>query len=93
MGLMTKNILQLIKRMTTSSLFWTDDFIPRKSTKIHQLEEVTMVTTKLDALTKKLERMDMKAIDVAIRCKICEREHINIDCSTINAFPNEKNQE
>lgn len=75
--------------MVTSSLLWNDDTTPRKSIGIHEVNRITMVNAKLDVLRKKLERLDMKVIDISIRCKICGGGHASMDCSTLNAFPNE----
>lgn len=52
-----------------------------------------MVNAKLDALNKKLERMDMKVVKIALHCEICRERHANIDCSMLNPFPNEQNME
>lgn len=52
--------------MTINNFFWANDITPRKSTIIHEVDRITMVNTKLDTLTEKLERMDIKIVDVTI---------------------------
>lgn len=51
---------------------------------------MTMVNAKLDTLTKKMERLDMKAVGVTRRCEICGGGHVSIDCNTINTYPGEQ---
>lgn len=70
-----------------------NDTILRKLTRIHEVDRTTMVNAKLDILIKKLERMDMKAVDIAIRFKICRGGHASIECNILNAFSNEQNKE
>lgn len=88
--LTTENALQLIEWIVTSNLLWNDDIISKKSTKIYEVDLTTMVSDKLDVLMKKLERLDMKAVDVIIQCEICIEGHASINYSVLNAFPNEQ---
>lgn len=59
--------------MVVSSSFWNYDTIPRKSMIIHKVDGITTVNAKLGVLTKKSKKMDMKAIDIPIRCEIIGR--------------------
>lgn len=69
-GLPIENELQLIERMATNSLLWYNDTTPRKSLRIYETDGITMVNVKLNVLTKKLERMDMKTVGIIIQCEI-----------------------
>jgi hypothetical protein len=56
--------------------------------KVHQLEEVDMLTTKIDLLMKKLENpcLDhLKMVDARVTCEECgEIGHMGINCQTVS---------
>jgi hypothetical protein len=73
----------LIKKMA-SSQSWTDLHTQSCTHKIHQLEEVDMLTTKIDILMKKLEDPGLdhlKLVDSRMTCEECrETCHMGINC-------------
>jgi hypothetical protein len=55
--------------------------------KVHQLEEVDMLTAKIDLLMKKLENLrlnHLKMVDAQVTCEECrETCHMGINCPTV----------
>lgn len=45
--------------------------MPKKPFKVYAVDKMTMVNTKLNALTKKLEMMDMKVVNEIVQFEIC----------------------
>jgi hypothetical protein len=62
---------KLIEKMA-SNQSWDDDHTPSRTSKVHQLEEVDMPTTKIDLLMKKLEDPGLdhlKMVDARVTCE------------------------
>jgi hypothetical protein len=55
---------KLIEKMA-SNQSWDDEHTPSRTHKIHQLEEVDMLTAKIDLLIKKLENMCLDHLKMA----------------------------
>jgi hypothetical protein len=55
---------KLIEKMA-SNQSWDDEHTPSRTHKIHQLEEVDMLTAKIDLLIKKLENMCLDHLKIA----------------------------
>jgi hypothetical protein len=77
---------KLIEKMV-SNQSWDDERIPSRTRKVHQLEEVNMLTAKIDLFMKKLENpvLDhLKMVDARVTCEECgETCHMGINCPTI----------
>jgi hypothetical protein len=77
---------KLIEKMA-SSQSWNDERTPSHTRKVHQLEEVDMLTTKIDLLMKKLEDPGLnhlKMVDAQVTCEECgETSHMCINCPTV----------
>jgi hypothetical protein len=61
----------LIKRMA-SNQSWDDESTLSHTWKVHQLEEVDMLTAKIDLLMKKLENLGLdhlKMVDARVTCE------------------------
>lgn len=93
MRLTIENAFQLIKQIATSNSCWIIDTIPKKPSKVNEVDKMTMVNTKLNALTKKLEMMDMKVVNDIMQFEICRKGHASKNCNTINAYPGEQSLE
>jgi hypothetical protein len=56
--------------------------------KVHQLEEVDMLTAKIDLLMKKLKNPGLdhlKMVDARVRCEECgEMDHMGINCPMVS---------
>jgi hypothetical protein len=56
--------------------------------KVHQVEEVDMLTTKIDLLMKKLENLGLnhlKMVDAHVTCEECEETgHMGINCTMVS---------
>jgi hypothetical protein len=76
---------KLIEKMA-SHQSWNDEHTQTCTRKIHQLEEVDMLTAKID-LMKKLEILGLdhlKMVDARITCEECgETGHMGINCPTV----------
>jgi hypothetical protein len=71
----------------TSNQSYDDERSPSCTHKVHQLEEVDMLTTKIDLLMKKLENIGLdhlKMVDVRVTCEECgETSHMGVNCPTV----------
>jgi hypothetical protein len=64
---------KLIEKMA-SNQGWDDERSPSHICKVHHLEEVDMLTTKVDLLMKKLEDLGLnhlRMVDVRVTCEEC----------------------
>jgi hypothetical protein len=70
-----------------SNQSWNEERTQTHTRKFHQLEEVDMLTAKIDLLMKKLEKSSidlLKMIDARVTCEECgETGHMGINCPTI----------
>jgi hypothetical protein len=77
---------KLIEKMT-SNQSWDDERTLSHTRKVHQLEEVDMLTTKIDLLMKKLENPgldNLKMVDARVTCEECrETCHMGVNCPTV----------
>jgi hypothetical protein len=84
-ALSIEEVHALIKKMA-SSHSWTDECTQSRTHKVHQLEEVGMLTVKIDILMKKLEDPGLnhlKIINSRMTCEECgEIGHMGINCPT-----------
>jgi hypothetical protein len=65
----------LIEKMA-SSQSWIDEHTQTHTHKVHQLEEVDMLTAKIDLLMKELEDLildHLKMVDARMTCEECEK--------------------
>jgi hypothetical protein len=65
---------------------WKDERTQSHTQKVHQLQEVGMLTAKIDILMKKLEDLGLdhlKIVDSCMTCEECgETSHMGINCPT-----------
>jgi hypothetical protein len=77
---------KLIKKMT-SNQSWDEERTQTRTHKVHQLEEVDMLTAKIDLLMKKLANPGLghlKMVDARVTCEECgETCHMGINCLTV----------
>jgi hypothetical protein len=78
---------KLVVKMA-SNQSWDEERTQICSCKVHQLEEVDMLTAKIDLLLKKLENLGrdhLKMVAARVMCVECgETCHIGINCSTVS---------
>jgi hypothetical protein len=71
----------------TSNQCWDDEHTPSYTRKVNQLEEVDVLTAKIDLLMKKLEDPGLnhlKMVDTRVTCEECgETGHLGINCPTV----------
>jgi hypothetical protein len=67
-----------------SNQSWDDEHTPSHTCKVHQLEEVGMLTAKIDLLMKKLENLGLdhlKMFNARVTCEECEEmSHMGVNC-------------
>jgi hypothetical protein len=70
-----------------SNQCWDDECTQTHSRKVHQLEEVDMLTAKIDLLMKKPENPSLdhlKMVDARVTCEECgETCHMGFNCPTV----------
>jgi hypothetical protein len=79
-----------------SSQSWIDERTQTRARKVHQLEEVDMLTAKIDIVMKKLEDLGLdgpKMVDSCMKCEECrETSHMGINflavCQDMNFVGN-----
>jgi hypothetical protein len=71
-----------------SNQSWDEECTQTRTCKVHQLEEVDMLTTKIDLLIKKLDNLGLdylKMADERVTCEECgEIGHMGINCPTVS---------
>jgi hypothetical protein len=71
----------------TSNQSWDEEHTQTHTRKVHQLEDVDMLTTKIDRLMKKLENSGfdhLKMVDARVMCEECgETGHMGINCPMV----------
>jgi hypothetical protein len=78
---------KLVEKMAYNQS-WDEERTQTRTRKVHQLEEVDMLTTKIDLLIKKLENQGpnhLKMGDARVTCEECgETCHMVINCLTVS---------
>jgi hypothetical protein len=78
---------KLVEKMT-SSQSWDEVCTQTRTHKVHEIEEVDMLTAKIDLLMKKLENPGLdhlKMVDARVTCEECDEiGHMSINCSTVS---------
>jgi hypothetical protein len=77
---------KLVEKMA-SNQSWNEEHTQTHTRKVHQLEEVDMLTAKIDLLMKNLENPGLdhlKMVDARVTCEECrETCHMGINCLTV----------
>jgi hypothetical protein len=78
---------KLVEKMA-SNQSWDEERTQTCTHTVHQLEEVDILTTKIDLLMKKLENLGLdhlKMVNARVTCEECgETSHMGINCSTVS---------
>jgi hypothetical protein len=78
---------KLVEKMA-SNQSWDEERTQTRTHKVHQFEEVDMLTTKIDLLMKKLENPDLdhlKMVNARVTCEECgEIYHMDIHYPTVS---------
>jgi hypothetical protein len=67
---------KLVDKMA-SNQSWNEERTQTRTRMVHQLEEVDMLTTKIDLLMKKLENLSLdhlKMVDAQVTCEECKEQ-------------------
>jgi hypothetical protein len=77
---------KLVEKMDPNQS-WNEEHTKTRTHKVHQLEEVDMLTAQIDLLMKKLENPGLdhlKMVDAQLMCQECEEiGHMDINCPTV----------
>jgi hypothetical protein len=77
---------KLVEKMT-SNQSWDEERTQTRINKVHQLQEVNMLTAKIDLLMKKFENLGLdhlKMVDAQVTCEECgETGRMGINCLTV----------
>jgi hypothetical protein len=77
---------KLVEKMAPNQS-WNEEHTQTCTRKVHQLEEVGMLTAKIDLLLKKLENLGLdhlKMVDAHVTCEECrEMGHMGFNCPTV----------
>jgi hypothetical protein len=77
----------LVEKMA-SNQSWDEEHTQTHTRKVHQLEEVDMLTAKIDLLMKKLGNLGLdhlKMVDARVMCEECgETSHMGINCPMVS---------
>ncbi|XP_044468620.1 uncharacterized protein LOC123198100 [Mangifera indica] len=93
MGKTSDMALHLIEEMASNSCRWPNDRASqRRHLGVHEVDGITMVNAKLDALTKKLERLDMKVVRTS-SCENCGGDHASFECQMGTHYAHELTNE
>jgi hypothetical protein len=78
---------KLVEKMD-SNQSWDEERTQTRTRKVHQLEDVDMLTVKIDLLKKMLENSGLdhiKMVDARVTCEECgEMGHMGINCPTVH---------
>jgi hypothetical protein len=78
---------KMVEKMA-SNQSWDEEHTQTHTRKVHQLEEVDMLTAKIDLLMKKLENPGLehlKMVDARVTCEECgETGHMGIHCPIVS---------
>jgi hypothetical protein len=77
---------KLVEKMASNQR-WDEERTQTRTRMVHQLEEVDMLTAKIDLLMKKLENPGLdrlKMVDARVTCEACgETGHMGINCPMV----------
>ena len=74
-----KDALELFKEMANMQSLWANErAIPRKGEAI-KIDGLTMMNAKLDALTKRMDKMGLNVIS-SLACELCHGGHPIVEC-------------
>jgi hypothetical protein len=86
-ALIIEEARKLIEKMASHQC-WDEEWIQTRICKVYQLEEVDMLTAKIDLLMKKLENPGLdhlKMVDARVMCEECgETDHMGINYPTVS---------
>ena len=83
MSKMPGDALDLIKEMANTQSLWTNErAISRKGGSI-EVDVLTMVNARLDSLSKRIDKMSVKAVStspLSSFCELCQGRHPTFEC-------------
>ena len=84
-----EEILDLFEEITTAQHLWNNEraMITKKQGVIG-VNEMTMVTAKLDALAHELKKMNVNALSTSSNCGLCQGDHGTNECILMQNMEN-----
>ena len=83
-----EDALDLFEEMANTQSLWSNErTIPKKAGSI-EVDSLTMVNAKLDALTKRIDKMSVNAISssVSSSCELCQGGHPTMECQMMQGM-------
>ena len=78
-----EDALDLFEEMAnTQSLWYNERAIPKKGGSM-EVDNLTMINAKLDALSKRMNQMSVNVVstsDLSSSCELCQGNHLTIEC-------------
>ena len=86
MSKIPEEALELFEEMANIQSLWSNErAIPKKGESI-EVKSLTMTNEKLDALSKRMNQMNVKVVstsELSSSCKLCQGNHPTIECQMI----------
>ena len=83
MSKIPEEALDLFEEMANTQSLWSNErVIPKKGGSI-EVDNLTMINTKLDALSKRMNQMNVSTVstsDLSSSCELCQGNHPTIEC-------------
>ena len=81
--------LDLFEEMANTQSFWSNErAIPKKGRSI-EVNSLTIINTKLDALSKRMNQMNVNIVstsDLSYSCELCQGNHPTIECQMMQGL-------
>ena len=82
-----EDALELFKEMANTQSLWSSERnIPKRGGAI-EVDSLIMLNAKLDALTKRMDKMSVNAIsNLFVSCELCQGGHLTIECQMMQGL-------
>ena len=84
-----EDALDLFEEMANTQSLWSNErAIPKKGGSM-EVDNLTMINAKLDALSKRMNQMSVNAVstsDLSSSCELCQSNHPTIECQIMQGL-------
>ena len=83
-----KDALNLFEEMENIQSLWSNERTIIKITGAREVDNFTILNTKLDALTKSIDKVNVNAVStLSSSCELCQGGHPTIECQLMQGMP------
>lgn len=75
-----EDALDLFEEMANTQSLWSNERAISKKGRSIKVDVLTMANAKLDALIKRMDKMNVNAISSSSLCELCQGGHPTIEC-------------